>query len=842
MNLSKLLREKAKDITITAKELFTAKAFHAYLSKLTEGLTERWTNPPDITLADDGEDGTIAYTNGAHIHLNFNNHLVRMVSGLVRKFKVLLGILFHEIAHILYLDFAGEAAQIARLEKGELPGIGPFTSPEADELRTKLAQHQWVEFFITFYHELANFAADNHDEEAIIAANKWAASEGKQSLVEECIRAARATLKASANTVEEIMENTEGKITLSVMTSLLFQYIRHGTVIVSDMDTMEWDVVKSLDDYKADADLIATTDDTAELFDGITRIVLRLWPLIQSQAEPDQQQQSGNDGQDQGQGQGQDNDQDQSGQGQGGGDSQAQGGSSGGDSADSQQQDGGSDSQSGDSSSSNQQEGGDPRSQAQEGSSGGAQSLDQMLEDLKESVSGQGGTQAPQNRRNSKATPAGGSGQQQPAPQPDSSSGQDSGAENPENIEGQGEKGEARDGTPAPNAPECKGDAQSVQSKADGSDSDGNNSRTGEDGSKTEADAKSSDEGTSSDTSSDSVKGEERKSADSQIEDEGKDGGDDSSSMAAKRLKELLDKVRDSMARNEVQQELSGQYAQEVHAANACGPHSQVNCVVDRLGPPTLEATAMYQTIFPQVKSYSLRLQRMVRQELEDRQKGTVLRHRAFGRGIDVRDAYRPDQQFYVTKKQPDDLPEFAVTLLVDLSGSMLAEGRIEAAKTAALMLYDFCNGLNIPCMVCGHNTSGEPGVRFTIASTFESVDGQDRYRIMDMSCGAGNRDGMALEIASSLLDKRPEEYKFLFILSDGQPADLGYGGALAVKDIQSIVAKYRRRGIETIGTAIGTDRDRIKYIYGDGYLDIDDLSKLPSTITKMLKKRILRD
>lgn len=54
-------------------------------------------------------------------------------------------------------------------------------------------------------------------------------------------------------------------------------------------------------------------------------------------------------------------------------------------------------------------------------------------------------------------------------------------------------------------------------------------------------------------------------------------------------------------------------------------------------------------------------------------------------------------------------------------------------------------------------------------------------------------------------------------------------------------MTKYRRKGITTFATAIGSDKDKIKAIYGDGYLDITDLTQFPKQLTNMVVKRIMR-
>ena len=79
-----------------------------------------------------------------------------------------------------------------------------------------------------------------------------------------------------------------------------------------------------------------------------------------------------------------------------------------------------------------------------------------------------------------------------------------------------------------------------------------------------------------------------------------------------------------------------------------------------------------------------------------------------------------------------------------------------------------------------------------------------------------------------------------MFIISDGQPAGSGgYFGTAAEADLRGIKAEYERKGITIFAAAIGDDKPNIKRIYGDGFIDISDLSKLPTTLGKILIAKI---
>ena len=248
-----------------------------------------------------------------------------------------------------------------------------------------------------------------------------------------------------------------------------------------------------------------------------------------------------------------------------------------------------------------------------------------------------------------------------------------------------------------------------------------------------------------------------------------------------------------------------------------------------------------------ELNSVSRRLQKQMLDALRDLKEGCVRRHRQFGRTIIPNDAYRPDQRYFASRKLPQDLPDMAVSVLVDHSGSMNGT-RIETAMKASLLLHSFCTGLNIPVAVAGHNAvNGGGGVNYMIYADFEQISGKDRYRaskmaasITRMKANHCNRDGLALKIAEELLSRRPEQVKLLMIVSDGRPNHDGYGGEEAAKDIQGILRKAKQKGIEVIACAIGDDKDNIKAIYGDSFVDISDLGRLPKTLVSIVKKRII--
>ena len=139
--------------------------------------------------------------------------------------------------------------------------------------------------------------------------------------------------------------------------------------------------------------------------------------------------------------------------------------------------------------------------------------------------------------------------------------------------------------------------------------------------------------------------------------------------------------------------------------------------------------------------------------------------------------------------------------------------------------------------MVYGHSTGA--GVDLYSYAEFDAIDQDDRYRLMDISARDSNRDGAALRYVAERLTRRTEDVKLLMLVSDGQPADTGYYGTAAEEDLRGVKQEYQRKGVLFVAAAIGNDKENIERIYGDSFLDISDLNKLPVKLAGIIKRFI---
>ena len=311
-------------------------------------------------------------------------------------------------------------------------------------------------------------------------------------------------------------------------------------------------------------------------------------------------------------------------------------------------------------------------------------------------------------------------------------------------------------------------------------------------------------------------------------------------------LNSISNEIAQNQAEEELEAEASASLAGAVTAVNDSGSHKGIAIHTDRVLSVNASDVNNYNAIMEELRPVSRRLQKQMLDTLRDLKEGVTKKHKQFGRLIIPSDAYRPDQRFFADKKLPQDLPDMALSVLVDHSGSM-GGARIESAMKAALLLHDFCTGLNIPIAVAGHNAERGVRVNYFIYADYEQISNKDRYRASKMAAALTkmradncNRDGAALTISAKLLEKRQEQVRLLLVISDGRPNDEGYGGEEAAKDIQNIVKQCKQKGIEVIACAIGDDKENIAAIYGDSFVDITDLGKLPKTLVGIVKKRII--
>ena len=251
--------------------------------------------------------------------------------------------------------------------------------------------------------------------------------------------------------------------------------------------------------------------------------------------------------------------------------------------------------------------------------------------------------------------------------------------------------------------------------------------------------------------------------------------------------------------------------------------------------------SSVYSDLLRELKPISKRMQKTLLNELADRERGSKRAGLQIGKRFEAKDAHRKDLKVFSNRTAPKELHNLAVEVLCDLSGSMSACGRVQATQKMAILVQDFCSGLGFPCAVLGH-TATHSGVQLI---TFCEWSDRDRESMGSMEAMADNQDGAALRYGLKRLLRRPEPHKLMIYISDGVPLntsfrDVYYYGPEANQDVKDFVKEAEKAGIMLLCCGIGADKDTLKELYGDHFMDISDLNRLPCTLVKFLKRQIL--
>ncbi|MDR1548983.1 MAG: hypothetical protein LBT06_10410 [Hungatella sp.] len=308
---------------------------------------------------------------------------------------------------------------------------------------------------------------------------------------------------------------------------------------------------------------------------------------------------------------------------------------------------------------------------------------------------------------------------------------------------------------------------------------------------------------------------------------------------AAEDMNRILYNMAEEKYEKEKEKEVLQALKRQVETINFGDYHSGCAIEIHRIDSVSAQCQKMYDSLSPDI----LKLARRLEEEMQDilYPDGEYMeKNLHIGKRIDGSRLYRQDKAIFMNKRISEDGGQAAIGVLIDESGSMSWGDRITYGRLTALIIYKVCINMGVPVIVYGHSTSydssyAEEIVDLYAYAEFDSIDGKDCYRIMDISPRGSNRDGAALRYVGERLKTRPEDLKLLFLVSDGQPAALNYSGDLAKEDLRSLKTELKREGILLFAAAIGDDQQVIEDIYQEGFINISDLSMLPVRIVKKI-------
>lgn len=310
-------------------------------------------------------------------------------------------------------------------------------------------------------------------------------------------------------------------------------------------------------------------------------------------------------------------------------------------------------------------------------------------------------------------------------------------------------------------------------------------------------------------------------------------------SAGANMQSQVIGNAADQLATQEVQSGMDKAMRDYLRKLNIPGDWGNVDVRINR--HHECEHPERYAEIVRDVGPYAKNVAKAMKAALEEYSRNGTKKHLVYGSKVRSADVYRKDQKFFAKKNVPFDMPDLAIAVLCDESGSMSVDGRDDAARKAMVLLEQFASQMNIPSLFAGHRLGHGNRVVLEIYSDFTSAMAEkDRQCLADIRPSGCNHDGVPIRMVGELLARRPEQVKLFFVISDGTPNGFNnYKGEPAKKDIQKQISDLNKKGVIVYGAAIGDDEDEIQDIYGKGFLDLTDLARMPRTMVRIVKSKL---
>lgn len=194
------------------------------------------------------------------------------------------------------------------------------------------------------------------------------------------------------------------------------------------------------------------------------------------------------------------------------------------------------------------------------------------------------------------------------------------------------------------------------------------------------------------------------------------------------------------------------------------------------------------------------------------------------------------DYRYFENTATKRDIPETAVGILIDQSGSMYGK-QIKYATYAAMGMYKTLAELeHFDVAVYGHtSTYDEVIINRYIDFGFKP---KDPIKVLaGIYSGGGNIDEIAVTALGERLKSQMVDKKIMIIISDGLPNSMIGHAETRLRDL---VKEYVKGGFNVFVAALGSDKAKIDKIYKDvSFIDITDPSELPTNMLRAIKRTI---
>ena len=246
---------------------------------------------------------------------------------------------------------------------------------------------------------------------------------------------------------------------------------------------------------------------------------------------------------------------------------------------------------------------------------------------------------------------------------------------------------------------------------------------------------------------------------------------------------------------------------------------------------------AFYNKLVEQNKSIIKKSELLVKDAVLQRQRTSQQKKQEKGSKLDINAYVKRNNEnmknIFINSKKANKKPQMAVSVIIDESGSM--NSLFTVAERAAIIVKKFCDNLNIPVSIIGHNFYNDK-VHIDVFDTFDSD--KNNYSLTKLRAEGKNRDGYALKYVLTSLKRRKEPYKVVFVISDGAPSAYNSFDE-ALIDISNVLKLYKSNKIDLVAFAINDDFERLTQIYGENnIIDSRNIETFPKEMSKILAKK----
>lgn len=269
--------------------------------------------------------------------------------------------------------------------------------------------------------------------------------------------------------------------------------------------------------------------------------------------------------------------------------------------------------------------------------------------------------------------------------------------------------------------------------------------------------------------------------------------------------------------------------------------------IIEKKPKPNIALRQAYKNIYNKylinINSYNNRFSQLLKSKVSVREN-----KKPFGTGILSTNLADPKKRYWYKDSEDIGVPELAVLLMVDGSGSMRGYKQHSAAESCVI-LHEVLKKQGIDHSIVEHRAIyGIPQVHHNILISFNGRD-EGKYNILSIDADEGTREGLSLYWAERYIKNNTSAQKRLIIvLSDGVPEhgtdddNADYFPPVSVKDTANAVAKIIKRGTDIIAVALDDEQDgcyeQLSNIY-PSVINCTDLKQLTGKLLRIISKHL---